>query len=70
MESTENEGRKKVSGEEGEREDTSSRSILGQFQTVIKTAPNGISKCGQRHCNPYALVYSYTKFRIDKSKQR
>ena len=47
-------GAKKVSGEE-KGEDTSSRSILGDFQRIIKSDQKSIQKCGQRHCNLYTV---------------
>ena len=60
-------GAKKVSGEEGR--DARSRSILDQFQTVIKSDQKWISKWCQRHYNPYTVFYSYTKFGNDRSIQ-
>ena len=49
--------------------DTSFRSILGEFLTVIESDQKWILKCGQRHCNQYTLFYSYTKFRNDRGMQ-
>ena len=53
-----------------EKEDTSSRSILDKFQTIIKSDQKLISKCRQQHCNPFAVFYSFKKIGNDKGMRR
>ena len=51
-------GETKISGEGGDGEETNSTFILGEFQTVIKTEPDGIFLFCKRHFVKLAVIFA------------